>query len=87
MRISVLYLYEFIYYDRQKLKNDASLIPNMVSEIIRYQTPLMHMRRTATKDVILGGQQIHKGDKVVMWYASGMHVTKIIRNHQLFCGS
>ena len=55
----------------QKLKNDASLIPNMVSEIIRYQTPLMHMRRTATKDVMLGGQQIRKGDKVVMWYVSG----------------
>ena len=55
----------------QKLKNDARLIPNMVSEIIRYQTPLMHMRRTATKDVMLGGQHIRKGDKVVMWYVSG----------------
>ena len=43
----------------------------MVSEIIRYQTPLMHMRRTATKDVMLGGQQIREGDKVVMWYVSG----------------
>ena len=55
----------------QKLKKDTSLIPNMVSEIIRYQTPLMHMRRTATRDVILGGQNIRKGDKVVMWYVSG----------------
>jgi len=42
----------------------------MVSEIIRYQTPLMHMRRTATKDTTLGGQQIRKGDKVVLWYVS-----------------
>ncbi len=54
-----------------KLRADISLIPNMVSEIIRYQTPLMHMRRIALEDTILGGQQIKKGDKVVMWYASG----------------
>ncbi len=64
----------------QKLKSDPSLIPNMVSEIIRYQTPLMHMRRTATRDVMLGGQQIHEGDKVVMWYVSGNRdATKIDR--------
>jgi cytochrome P450 len=54
-----------------KLRADLSLIPNMVSEIIRYQTPLMHMRRLALEDTVLGGQQIKKGDKVVMWYASG----------------
>ena len=36
-----------------------------------YQTPLMHMRRLATKDTVLGGQQIRKGDKVIMWYVSG----------------
>lgn len=54
-----------------KLKNDPSLIPNMVSEIIRWQTPLAHMRRVAKEDVELNGQTIKKGDKVVMWYASG----------------
>jgi cytochrome P450 len=54
-----------------KLRNDPTLIPNMVSEIIRWQTPLAHMRRTATTDVLLGGKQIRKGDKVVMWYVSG----------------
>ena len=43
----------------------------MVSEIIRYQTPLAHMRRNATEDVELGGKTIKKGDKVVMWYVSG----------------
>ncbi|MCB1646121.1 MAG: cytochrome P450 [Pseudomonadales bacterium] len=53
-----------------KLKADPTLIPNMVSEIIRFQTPLMHMRRTATQDTVLGGQHIKKGDKVVMWYVS-----------------
>ena len=54
-----------------KLRADLSLIPNMVSEIIRYQTPLAHMRRNATEDVELGGKTIKKGDKVVMWYVSG----------------
>ena len=54
----------------EKLRNNLDLIPNMVSEIIRYQTPLAHMRRTATQDYVLGGQQIKKGDKVIMWYIS-----------------
>lgn len=54
-----------------KLRADTGLIPSMVSEVIRYQTPLMHMRRLATQDTVLGGQQIKKGDKVVMWYVSG----------------
>tara|TARA_R110001592_G_scaffold72027_1_gene219826 strand:- start:61 stop:1491 length:1431 start_codon:yes stop_codon:yes gene_type:complete len=54
-----------------KLKANLELIPNMVSEIIRWQTPLANMRRVATKDVELRGQTIKKGDRVVMWYASG----------------
>ncbi|WP_374101494.1 cytochrome P450 [Tsukamurella paurometabola] len=54
-----------------KLKANPSIIPNMVSEIIRWQTPLAYMRRVATRDVHFGGQFIRKGDKVVMWYASG----------------
>ena len=43
----------------------------MVSEIIRWQTPLAYMRRTATQDVELAGQQIKQGDRVLMWYVSG----------------
>ncbi len=54
-----------------KLRANHGLIPGMVSEIIRWQTPLMHMRRTATRDVEFQGKQIHKGDKVVLWYVSG----------------
>ena len=54
-----------------KLKNNPDLIPNMVSEIIRWQTPLAYMRRVATQDIELNGKIIKKGDKVVMWYASG----------------
>ena len=55
----------------QKLRDNASLIPNMVSEMIRWQTPVIHMRRTALADYELGGKHIKKGDKVIMWYLSG----------------
>lgn len=54
-----------------KLMADQSLIPSMVSEMIRWQTPLAHMRRTALADYELGGKLIKEGDKVVMWYLSG----------------
>ncbi len=54
-----------------KLRNNLALIPSMVSEIIRYQTPLAYMRRTATKDVEFRGKQMKAGDKVAMWYVSG----------------
>jgi cytochrome P450 len=55
----------------QKLRDNPELIPNMVSEIIRWVTPLGHMRRTALEDTVVGGKTIKKGDKVVMWYISG----------------
>lgn len=54
----------------QKLRDDPTLIPNMVTEIIRWQTPLAHMRRTATRDTTLAGKRIMKGDKISMWYVS-----------------
>ncbi|MEH6545918.1 MAG: cytochrome P450 [Sneathiella sp.] len=54
----------------EKVKADRTLIPNMVQEIIRYQTPVIHMRRTALTDTELNGQAIAAGDKVVMWYIS-----------------
>ena len=54
-----------------KLRESPELIPNMMAEIIRWQTPLTHMRRTALEDVNFHGKQIRKGDKVVMWYVSG----------------
>ena len=55
----------------QKLLANPGLIPNMVPEIIRWQTPVAHMVRTATADVELGGEQIRSGDRVCMWYLSG----------------
>jgi len=62
----------------QKLRDDPKLIPNMVSEMIRWQTPLAHMRRTATRDTELGGKKIQEGDKVVMWYVSGNRDESVI---------
>jgi cytochrome P450 len=55
----------------QKLRDDPSLIQSLVPEIIRWVAPVIHMRRTALADAELGGKQIKKGDKVVMWYVSG----------------
>ncbi|MEZ5649801.1 MAG: cytochrome P450 [Burkholderiaceae bacterium] len=54
-----------------KLMANPALISTMVPEIIRYQTPLAHMARTALEDIELAGQRIRKGERVVMWYASG----------------
>ena len=64
----------------KKLMADPDLIPNMVSEIIRWQTPLAHMRRTALEDTELRGKKIKKGDKVVMWYFSGNRDDEVIEN-------
>ena len=55
----------------EKLTANPQLIPSMVSETIRWQTPLAHMRRTAKVDTELGGKTIRAGEKVVMWYVSG----------------
>ena len=57
--------------ERAKLEANHGLIEGMVPEIIRWQTPLAHMRRTALADAEIGGKTIRKGDKVVMWYVSG----------------
>ena len=54
-----------------KLKANPALVPSLVPEIIRYQTPLAYMRRTAVQDAVVGGKTIKAGDKVAMWYVSG----------------
>jgi len=56
--------------ERKKLQDNPDLIPNTVQEIIRWQTPLAHMRRTAVEDIDLFGHQVKKGDKLIMWYIS-----------------
>ncbi|MEH6827231.1 cytochrome P450 [Parasphingorhabdus sp.] len=56
--------------ERAKLEADPALIPNAVAELIRWQTPLAHMRRTVVEDTELEGVKMKKGDKVVLWYLS-----------------
>ena len=67
-----------------KLRANPALIEGMVSEIIRWQTPLAYMRRTAVRDTELGGKQIKQGDKLAMWYLSGNRDATAIREPDRF---
>jgi cytochrome P450 len=67
-----------------KVQHDPSLIPTFVSETIRWQTPVIHMRRTAVEDVNLAGQRIKAGDKVVLWYSSGNRDETVFANANAF---
>lgn len=64
----------------RKLQANPGLIPNMVAETIRWQTPVIHMRRTALADTKLGDKTIREGDKVVMWYLSGNRDESVFPN-------
>ncbi|MDR3508863.1 MAG: cytochrome P450, partial [Caulobacteraceae bacterium] len=68
----------------KKLRENHDLVTSLVPEIIRWQTPLAHMRRIATQDTELGGKTIKKGDKVVMWYVSGNRDSEVIENADSF---
>jgi cytochrome P450 len=68
----------------QKLRENPALIDSMVPEVIRWQTPLAHMRRTALVDTELGGKTIRKGDRVVMWYVSGNRDEEVIERPNEF---
>jgi cytochrome P450 len=61
-----------------KLRANPSLVNSLVPEVIRWQTPLTHMRRTTTKAVEIGGVAIPAGAKVVMWYLSGNRDEQVI---------
>ena len=63
-----------------KLRSNKELIPKFVSEAIRWQTPVAHMKRTALQDTSVGGEKIREGEKVVMWYASGNRDEEIFQN-------
>jgi len=67
-----------------KLKANPSLIPNMVPEIIRYQTPLAYMRRTTTRPVEIAGRSIPEGERILMWYVSGNRDERAIQNPDAF---
>jgi cytochrome P450 len=67
-----------------KLQANPGLVDSAVSEIIRWQTPVIHMRRTTSQDTELGGKQIKAGEKVVMWYISGNRDPDAIENPETF---
>ena len=68
----------------EKLKRNPNLIVNTVKEIIRWSSPVMHMRRTAISDVVVNNQKIRAGDKVVLWYVSGNRDEAIYENPHKF---
>jgi cytochrome P450 len=68
----------------RKLQANPALLETAVPEIIRWQTPVIHMRRTATRDTELAGQRIRAGDKVVLWFISGNRDADAIENPNSF---
>jgi cytochrome P450 len=64
----------------KKLRENPNLVPSMVSETIRWQTPLAYMRRTALRDFEFQGKKIKDGDKIAMWYVSGNRDEEVIEN-------
>jgi cytochrome P450 len=67
-----------------RLRANPELLDSAVPEIVRYQSPVAHMRRTATADAEIGGRAIKKGDKVVMWYVSGNRDESVIDDPERF---
>jgi cytochrome P450 len=68
----------------QKLRENPDLVNSLIPEIVRWQTPVIHMRRTAMQDAEIGGKQIKAGDKVVIWYISGNRDEEHIENPNQF---
>jgi cytochrome P450 len=68
----------------RKLCENPALVESMIPEIIRWQTPVMSMRRTALEDTEVGGKTIRKGEKLVMWYYSGNRDEEVIERAEEF---
>ena len=75
-----LYGFSQFPHQYQKLRANHDLLDSTIPEIIRWQTPLAHMRRTAVTDIEIGGKHIKAGDKVIMWYVSGNRDEEVIDN-------
>jgi len=73
------------YPDQWKLiRSDRSLLRTAAPEMVRFASPVMHMRRTATEDTVLAGRKIAKGDKVVLWYISGNRDETVFERPDIF---
>jgi cytochrome P450 len=68
----------------ERLRGDRSLFANAAQEIIRWQSPVTHMRRTMTRDVELGGQSLKAGEKVVMWYNSANRDERVFKDAERY---
>jgi cytochrome P450 len=73
-----VYAFSKFPHEWARLRDNPALLDTAVPEIIRWQTPLAHMRRTAREDTELGGKVIRTGEKVVMWYVSGNHDEEVM---------
>lgn len=69
---------------RRRLVENPALIPGAVEEFLRWVTPVIHFRRTATRDTVIGEQRIAAGDKVTMWYSSGSRDESVIEDAARF---
>src|SRR5439155_3922802 len=69
---------------RERLTKDLSLLPTAVDEMLRWVTPVMYFRRTATRDTELRGQKIKEGEKVVMYYSSANRDEDVFPNSESF---
>jgi cytochrome P450 len=79
----VLFMHQFPE-EWAKLKANPALVANVPSEMVRFQSPVGHMRRTALQDTEIGGKAIKKGDRVVMWYVSGNRDEEVIPDADRF---
>jgi cytochrome P450 len=70
--------------ERARLACDASLMPTAVEEMLRWVSPVMYFRRTATRDTEIRGQKIGEGDKVTVWYGSANRDEEIFQNADRF---
>jgi cholest-4-en-3-one 26-monooxygenase len=68
----------------ERLRANRELLPGAVEEMLRWASPVMHFRRTATEDLILGGQAIAAGDKIVIWYVSANRDEKVFDDPMRF---
>ena len=76
----IIHAFDTFPDQRELFEQNPDLIPNAVQECIRFQTPLAHMRRTCTEDTEQFGQQIKKGDKLVLWYLSANRDEEVFEN-------
>jgi cholest-4-en-3-one 26-monooxygenase len=67
-----------------RLRRDPSLLPQAIDEMLRWVSPVMQFRRTATRDTKIGDQEIRKGEKVVMYYGAANRDPRVFEDPEVF---